>query len=230
MTQHQKEIDIIDFVLANSKKGDPDSVLKAYDEYGHKKGWFMALGDVKGKIVEEVISEGIKSGNANVVAEIGGYIGYSAILISRLLPANSKFFTFEYSQEFANLARTAIDHAGLGDKVQIFVGPFSETWGSLKKLGIPNVDIFFIDHEKTVYLSDYLIIERENLVHSGSIVIADNMIYPGAPDYLDYVSVEKGPVSETGVKRSTRIKSHKLVQSQLEYSNDPDAISISVIA
>ncbi|KAI8848103.1 S-adenosyl-L-methionine-dependent methyltransferase [Chytridium lagenaria] len=203
-----KEEAIIAYVLANSTKGDPESVVKAFDDFGYKHKWFMAVGDVKGKIVEEVIT----SNPPKTMAEIGG-----------------KYISFEFAQEYANLAQKAVDQAGLTDVVTIVVGSFDQKYAQLKEqFGLDSVDIWFIDHVKNLYLSDYKLIEAKKLIHSGTIIIADNVIKPGAPDYLDYVSVNLPAVP--GVERSTLIKSHKLIMTTLEYADVEDAISVSVIA
>ncbi|KAJ3102640.1 hypothetical protein HDU96_009574 [Phlyctochytrium bullatum] len=125
------------------------------------------------------------------------------------------------------LARKVIDHAGLSDKIKIFVGPFNETYGKLKEEeGVDTVDIFFIDHVKSHYLSDFKLIETHKMVKTGSIVVADNVITPGAPDYLDYVSVDK-----PGDKpQSSIIATHKLVMTTLEYSTRKDGVSIATVA
>lgn len=44
----------------------------------------------------------------------------------------------------------------------------------------------FIDHAKLLYLPDLKLLEEYGVVQSGTVVIGDNMIYPGSPDYLEY--------------------------------------------
>lgn len=45
----------------------------------------------------------------------------------------------------------------------------------------------FIDHHKAVYLKDLKTLIREGFLKKGSVVVADNVLVPGAPDYLEYV-------------------------------------------
>ena len=40
---------------------------------------------------------------------------------------------------------------------------------------------------KTLYKTDILLLEKLNLIKQGSVILADNLLYPGAPDYRDYV-------------------------------------------
>ena len=74
----------------------------------------------------------------------------------------------------------------------------------------------FIDHVKTFYLRDIKHVESLNLLHKGSVVIGDNIITPGAPDYLAYM--QSSPAFST-------VLHHTL----LEYQDSiKDAVSVSV--
>lgn len=55
--------------------------------------------------------------------------------------------------------------------------------------------IYFIDHEKSVYLSDAKLILQSGTLQPGSLLIADNVLVPGAPDYLEFV--ETSPLFST---------------------------------
>ncbi|KAJ3071475.1 hypothetical protein HK102_006428 [Quaeritorhiza haematococci] len=75
--------------------------------------------------------------------------------------------------------------------------------------------MFFIDHWKDRYLPDLKLIEEKKLLRKGSVIIADNTIYPGTPDYLAYIRAH--PQFES-----------KTIESKLEYSDHKDALEISV--
>jgi len=55
------------------------------------------------------------------------------------------------------------------------------------KYNISTVDFVFMDHWKHHYKNDLLRLEKEDLLDQGSVIAADNVIFPGAPDYLEYV-------------------------------------------
>lgn len=57
------------------------------------------------------------------------------------------------------------------------------------------VQIYFIDHEKTVYLSDAKLIIESGTLQPGSLLVADNVLIPGAPDYLEFI--ESSPLFST---------------------------------
>jgi len=59
-------------------------------------------------------------------------------------------------------------------------------------------------------------LEEAGLIKSGTMIVADNVITPGAPDYLEYV--RNNPNYTTTTHEAT-----------LEYRNDvPDAVEISI--
>ncbi|KIZ04830.1 Catechol O-methyltransferase [Monoraphidium neglectum] len=49
------------------------------------------------------------------------------------------------------------------------------------------VDYLFLDHCKPCYLPDLLAAEALGLVGHGTVVAADNVVYPGAPGYLEHL-------------------------------------------
>ncbi|KAF7175623.1 hypothetical protein CNMCM7691_009188 [Aspergillus felis] len=142
------------------------------------------------------------------VIEFGTYVGNSAIAWGAILRDlhgenvhNCNVYTFELSPVSAQVAQDLIRLAGLEDLVRVLEGPAAE---SLKKLHIEGkvkpraVDMAFFDHWEKFYLPDLQLCEDLNLFHRGSLVIADNTDFPGAPDYLAYVKAggrgEKGTV------------------------------------
>ena len=57
------------------------------------------------------------------------------------------------------------------------------------------LDLIVLDHAKWCYLPDLKAMEKAGLLHEGTVVIADDCLWPGAPDYLEYV--ENNPRYQT---------------------------------
>ena len=57
----------------------------------------------------------------------------------------------------------------------------------LRKHGVTTVDYVLIDHESSFFVTDLLILQQNNLLKKGSIVAADNILIPGAPEYRQYL-------------------------------------------
>lgn len=115
---------------------------------------------------------------ARRILEFGTLGGYSAILMARALPEDGKLITLESSPVYAEVARRSIDAAGMGDKVEIRVGPALETLPGLEKEGAGPFDLVFIDADK-VNTPDYFVWALDR-VRGGGLVIADNVVRDGS--------------------------------------------------
>jgi len=173
---------VLRYVEQNAERGNPDSVLRALDEFAEKKNFLMNVGKEKGEILEECL----KSSDGTRALELGAYCGYSAILMARILKErDGKLVSIEKSKRNAAVAKAVVEYAGLGDYVDFKVGSASD---QIKTLETP-FDLVFIDHWKDLYLPDLRLIEDRGLLNAQAQVIADNVgIFENSvKSYLDYV-------------------------------------------
>uniref|UniRef100_A0A8B9QLJ2 catechol O-methyltransferase n=1 Tax=Apteryx owenii TaxID=8824 RepID=A0A8B9QLJ2_APTOW len=71
--------------------------------------------------------------------------------------------------------------------VELIVGPSEEVIPQLKeKHGLLKAEFVFMDHWKRCYLRDLQLLEAHDLLAEGATVLADNVIFPGAPHFLQY--------------------------------------------
>ena len=114
---------------------------------------------------------------ARTVLEFGTLGGYSTILLARALPEDGRLITLEANAEYAAVARASIERAGLGETVELKVGPALETLVELGEEGAGPFDFTFIDADK-VNTPNYF---AWALDHSrpGSLIIADNVVRDG---------------------------------------------------
>ncbi|KAM3515790.1 hypothetical protein MY11210_000561 [Beauveria gryllotalpidicola] len=185
-----REAQLLDHVQSrpdiDALRGSPQKVLAAIDEFGRQEKYLMNVGEDKGAIVTKVIRET----RPKVMVELGGYVGYSAILFGSAARAAGAqaYICLERSAEFAAVARALIALAGLGSFVDIVVGPSSDSLRALHAEGrLSRIDVLFLDHYKPAYLPDLQLCEQLGLVARGAVIVADNVIKPGNPPYLEYV-------------------------------------------
>lgn len=198
-------------VTAGAARGDPESVVRAIDDFCKHTEWAMNVGDEKGAVLDSIVVETSPS----TALELGTYCGYSAIRISRLLPRATRLITVEMNPECAHVARQVIGHAGLQDKVCLLEGETSDLIPKMADtFGIQTFDFVFLDHWKECYLRDLRLLEDHGLLAPGSVVLADNVLCPGAPDYLRYV-------------RSSLKYSSRFYPAHLEYTRVPDGLELS---
>jgi catechol O-methyltransferase len=146
----------------------------------------MNVGPYKGKVVTELIAKE----SPEVFVELGGYCGYSAILFGDALrkAGGKKYYSLELKPQFAAVSRKLLELAGLSDLITVIVGPAAEGLQGLKESQkMERIDMLFLDHHKPLYKSDLQAAENIGLIDVGTILAADNVIYPGNPEYLEYV-------------------------------------------
>ncbi|KPP65164.1 Catechol O-methyltransferase-like [Scleropages formosus] len=212
LTRSTRPQRILKAVQNNATRGDAESVIAAIDNFCRKKEWAMNVGDDKGPILDSVVSEVSPS----FALELGTYCGYSTIRIARLLPPGSRLITLEFNPDYAAIAHQIIAWAGLQDKVELLEGPSRDLIPQMKeRFGIKSFDFVFLDHWKEFYLPDTKLLEECGLLRKGTVLLADNVICPGTPKYLEYV--RNSPCYE-----SCYFKSH------LEYTKVEDGLEKSV--
>ncbi|XP_048873628.1 catechol O-methyltransferase A [Brienomyrus brachyistius] len=199
-------------IQKKATRGDPQSVISAIDYFCRHKEWAMNVGDEKGAILDSVVSEV----NPSTALELGTYCGYSTVRIARLLPPETRLITLEFNPDYAVVAHQVIAWAGLQDKVELVVGSSGDLIPQMKqKFGIKQFDFVFLDHWKDRYLLDIKLLEECGLLRRGTVLLADNVICPGTPEYLEYV------------RTSPRYESHYF-KAHLEYTKVEDGLEKSI--
>ncbi|HZQ33265.1 MAG TPA: O-methyltransferase [Mycobacterium sp.] len=187
-----REAAVADYVESNARAGDADDVLAAIDKFAYDKAMLIAIGDEKG----ELLDAAVKRADPNLCLELGTYVGYGALRIARAAPT-ARVFSVELSAANAEIARRIWAHAGVDDRVTCVVGTIGDGGRTLDALNAHGfsagkLDLLFIDHEKSVYLTDLQSILDRDWLHPGSIVVADNILIPGAPKYRAYMRAHQG--------------------------------------
>uniref|UniRef100_A0A8C6UNB7 catechol O-methyltransferase n=1 Tax=Neogobius melanostomus TaxID=47308 RepID=A0A8C6UNB7_9GOBI len=191
---------ILRAVQKNATRGDPCSVVKV-GVYPHEQLLSLIFAFLN---------------YPTTVLELGTYCGYSAVRMASLLPPNAKLITLEFNPESAAIAREVIAFAGLQDTIHLIEGASGDWIPKMKeRFGVKTFDLIFLDHWKDRYLPDTKLLERFGLLREGTVLLADNVICPGTPDYLDYV------------RNSPQYKS-KFFKSHLEYTQEEDGLEKSV--
>jgi catechol O-methyltransferase len=166
-------------------RGNPHKILALVDEFAIQNS-MMIVGEPKGEIVTELIKEQ----QPKIMIELGCYFGYSAILFGEAVRQNGgeRYYSLELNPEWAAAARHLIELAELQDFVEVIVGRSDVILDKLYRDGqVTNIEIMFIDHYKPAYLTDLKQCEHHGMIVPGSLLLADNVIYPGNPPYLEYV-------------------------------------------
>lgn len=114
---------------------------------------------------------------ARAVLEFGTLGAYSTIWLARALPRDGRLITLEADADYAEVARASLERAGLGEIVDLRVGPALEALPRLAAERAGPFDLVFIDADK-IHTPDYFAWAIEQ-VRSGGLIVADNVVRGG---------------------------------------------------
>ncbi|XP_053167199.1 transmembrane O-methyltransferase [Hemicordylus capensis] len=185
LTGIPKEDRAFQYIMTHAIPGDPLHILETFDQWSYHCEYLSNLGPQKAKILERLIYEKAPL----TVLELGTYCGYATIVMAQALPLGARLCTVEMDARKASVAEKVIRLAGFDDDmVEQVVGPSEEVIPQLKeKYRLFQVDFVFMDHWKRCYLRDLQLLEAHDLLPEGATILADNVIFPGAPHFLQYV-------------------------------------------
>lgn len=166
---------------------NPQKILDTIDDFIATGNALMNIGPIKGADIVKRLAKY----KPKVAVELGGFMGYSAILFASHLPEDCKYYSFEANEDYVQIARKHIELAGLSHKVTIIPGEAQYTLPEFKKtFDNEKVDFVFLDHWKDRYVPDLRVMESLELIKPGTFIVADN-IRPvsdnGPKDYSLYV-------------------------------------------
>ncbi|ETA91924.1 SAM-dependent methyltransferase [Mycobacterium avium subsp. hominissuis 101] len=193
-----REAAAVEYVLRNARAGDIDDVLATIDRFAYQKSMLINVGDEKGLILDAAV----RRADPDVALELGTYCGYGALRIARAAPG-ARVFSVELAEANAANARRIWAHAGVADRVTCVVGTIGDGGRTLDVLANEHgfaagtLDFVFLDHDKDAYLADLKSIMDRGWLHPGSIVVADNIRWPGSPKYREYMHVQQGKRFDT---------------------------------
>lgn len=173
-------------------RGNPAKILAAMDEFAGEENFLISIGPHKAQVVSGLVA----AERPRVVVELGGYLGYSAILFGDHMrkaagkekAAGLRVWSLEAEPLFAAMTMSFVDLAGLNDIVRVVTGKAADSLRRLHGNGdMDHIDWLFLDHLENLYIPDLKVAESLGLLQPGTTVIADNVVRPGAPEYREYV-------------------------------------------
>ena len=163
----------VDEYISNLVGGE-DGVLKATIQSLEKENIpQISISANQGKFLQVMV----KLARAKRILELGTLGGYSTIWMARALPNDGKLISLEYEPKHAAVAQKNINAAGLTNKVEIRIGKGVDLLNKMIEEKEPSFDMIFIDADKPPY-TEYFKLALQ-LSHSGTLIIADNVIRNG---------------------------------------------------
>ena len=161
----------VDALLDNLFAGEDPALSAALDASDAAGLPAIAVSAQQGKFLNLLAT----ATGARRILEIGTLGGYSTIWLAWAAGPDGAVVTLEYEPKHAEVARANLARAGVGDRVQVLVGPALDTLPTLT--GEP-FDLVFIDADKenNVGYLNWAV----QLCRPGSVVLVDNVIREGA--------------------------------------------------
>lgn len=131
----------------------------------------MISGHVQGKLLEMIV----RMLRPRRVLEIGTFTGYSALCMASGLDTDGCLDTCEIDDELEEMIRSFFDRSEHGHKIRLHIGSALDIVPMLGEC----YDLVFIDGDKREYSAYYDMLMDGELVHSGSFIMADNILWYG---------------------------------------------------
>lgn len=163
----------VDDYIAGQLLG-PDPALDAALTHNAEAGLpAIDVSPAQGKLLH-LLARGM---GARRILEVGTLGGYSTIWLARALPEGGRLVTLELVPHHAETARTNLSRAGIGEQVEIRVGPAAEQLEQMIAAGEAPFDFIFVDADKEGY-PDYLR-AAVRLSRPGTMIVFDNVVRAG---------------------------------------------------
>lgn len=136
----------------------------------------MLSGHIQGRLLEMLV----RMFRPHRVLEIGTFTGYSALSMAAGLDDDARIDTIEVDDELEAFTRSWFDRSPHGARIRFHIGSALEIAPRLGEC----FDLVFIDGDKREYPDYYRMLmgdiaDGKPLVHSGSVMIADNILWSG---------------------------------------------------
>lgn len=161
-----------EYIAAHTSPPDPVVAdIRAATEAAAGPLAMMQIGDDQSVFMELLA----RATGARRAIEIGTFTGTSALAVARGMGPEGHLLCCDVSEEWTAIAREHWERAGVGDRIELRIGPALETLRSLP--AEPTFDLAFVDADKTGY-ADYfdLLVPR---LRDGGLLLADNTLQQG---------------------------------------------------
>jgi len=180
---YTREFMTLQAVLCTAPAGDVDACMAAVEQFAESRSmWLKITAWEKATVVHEVARLSVPG----VVVEIGAYIGYSAMNLGRAVREHGgRVASIEVDPIHATIVRNMVEYAGLTDTVDVWTGFCYDVFPHLlREYGPASIGMVFMDQKGTRFHTDLERLRELGLLADGAVVLADNVLKPGAPLYI----------------------------------------------
>lgn len=183
--------DFVRYLDEVGEEGNFESVMESAYRFASVYPMY-GLSKEKSKFLASLVKD-----DKHSILEIGTFFGFSTCFMLRALPSDCTLTCIEGNVENIAVAKAMVEKAfGKNNKKlerwKIIPGLSSDvikrsTVEDLTGTPTKKIDFVFLDHDKSFLLPDLKILEDMNYLDDKATIVADNVIFPGAPSFLEYV-------------------------------------------
>ena len=207
-----REARLAEYVVARARRSDAADTIRIIDEFAYNQSFLINVGDEKGAILDAAVARA----KPGCVLELGTYCGYSALRMAVAAPS-ARIVSIEFNAANAEIAQRILNHAGVIGRVTVVVGTLGDGGKTIDALrnahgfSAGSVDLVFIDHAKEAYLPDLQLVLQQRWLRPGALVVADNVKFPGAPEYRAYMVENEGKCWRT-IEHETHVEYQSVIK------------------
>ena len=165
--------DLYDYILSTTLRDDP-LLSDLREETARMSEGGMQISADQGQLMAMLV----KLSGATKAIEVGVFTGYSSLCVARALPEDGRLVACDVSVEYTDIARRYWERAGVAAKIDLRIGPASDTLDELiSGGGTGTFDFAFIDADKGNYPRYYD--SCLQLLRSGGLLLVDNALWGG---------------------------------------------------
>uniref|UniRef100_A0A8C5PWK4 catechol O-methyltransferase n=2 Tax=Leptobrachium leishanense TaxID=445787 RepID=A0A8C5PWK4_9ANUR len=175
------------YVLLESVHGKPDSVLLTYKEYAKRNRQIERL--IFTEEQELFFADAIKNSRPITALLLGTQCGYSAIQLLARIPPNGKVYAVEQNEILAESAEEMILVSGFKNHqfAMLFQPPLEAIIALVKRFDLQKVDLVLMDQQPIQYLENFLALEKEGILHPGTLILVNHIEQSTAKAFMDYL-------------------------------------------
>eukprot|EP00929_Paragymnodinium_shiwhaense_P024889 TRINITY_DN15192_c0_g1_i1.p1 TRINITY_DN15192_c0_g1~~TRINITY_DN15192_c0_g1_i1.p1 ORF type:complete len:908 (-),score=217.86 TRINITY_DN15192_c0_g1_i1:103-2454(-) len=210
--RYGKELELLWHLVRRAREGDAAAVAAAVDEFATELqethgSWSKVAGASKAQLIEATVRSAAPVGR---LLEIGTYVGYATVRMAMAVPSSlcPGVVTVEVDPVHAAVARNVLELAGLSDHVLVLTGHSRLVLPRLRESSGQSAafSFVFMDRWGSQYMQDFSLLENDELMAPGAVIVADNTLWTGAALYLWHVmrgekyKTVLAPVQEVGTE------------------------------
>eukprot|EP00747_Dinoflagellata_sp_TGD_P061215 gnl/TRDRNA2_/TRDRNA2_152409_c0_seq2.p1 gnl/TRDRNA2_/TRDRNA2_152409_c0~~gnl/TRDRNA2_/TRDRNA2_152409_c0_seq2.p1 ORF type:complete len:350 (-),score=57.01 gnl/TRDRNA2_/TRDRNA2_152409_c0_seq2:50-1099(-) len=185
----------LEAIINATPPGDVHAMIAAIARHGASRArWLKLAAGGKALVLGAALRQRPLEGGTLAI-ELGSFVGYSALHIATVVedmqqrPSGHShapsIVCIEKDSGCAQLARSTLARAGVASVVNVWNGRSTDLLPRLlEEFGAGSVGFAFFDHSGSIYHEDLAALEQLQLLAPGAVVVADNVLKPGAPLFL----------------------------------------------